>query len=146
MNFLRKRLRALQAEADKLLDVQPLSVMMKEKVLCQWQQARLDEPGPLLLAGPHKARLDCLYVSRDGESKTEVNKLDRNRTGATAGRVTTLALAQYFQRRKYAQRQQRLIRVWFFRQGYTHESQLGNAQMITGHNGGKGRCWLLLCT
>ena len=44
-------------------------------------------------------------MSRDGESNPELNKLDRNRLGATASRVTTLALAWYFSgEEKYAQK------------------------------------------
>ena len=73
---------ALQAEADKLLDVQPLSVMMKEKVPASgnkhdyMSQARYYWPDPTKPDG-------LPYVSRDGESNPELNKLDRNRLGAT---------------------------------------------------------------
>ena len=69
---------ALQAEADKLLDVQPLSVMMKEKVPASgnkhdyMSQARYYWPDPTKPDG-------LPYVSRDGESNPELNKLDRNR-------------------------------------------------------------------
>lgn len=91
MNLSTHRYPSLQAEADKLLDVQPLSVMMKEKVPASgnkhdyMSQARYYWPDPTKPDG-------LPYVSRDGESNPELNKLDRNRLGATASRVTTLAL------------------------------------------------------
>ena len=104
----------LVAEAEKLLDVQPLSVVMKEKTPGSgdkhdyMSQARYYWPDP--------SKPDGLpYISRDGESNPELNKLDRNRLGATAQRVTTLALAWYFSNdEKYAQKATELIRVWFF--------------------------------
>ena len=135
---------ALQAEADKLLDVQPLSVMMKEKVPASgnkhdyMSQARYYWPDPTKPDG-------LPYVSRDGESNPELNKLDRNRLGATAGRVTTLALAWYFSgEEKYAQKATELIRVWFFDKDTRMNPNLEYAQMIPGHNGGKGRCYGVL--
>ena len=135
---------ALQAEADKLLDVQPLSVMMKEKVPASgnkhdyMSQARYYWPDPTKPDG-------LPYVSRDGESNPELNKLDRNRLGATASRVTTLALAWYFSgEEKYAQKATELIRVWFFDKDTRMNPNLEYAQMIPGHNGGKGRCYGVL--
>ena len=135
---------ALQAEADKLLDVQPLSVMMKEKVPASgnkhdyMRQARYYWPDPTKPDG-------LPYVSRDGESNPELNKLDRNRLGATASRVTTLALAWYFSgEEKYAQKATELIRVWFFDKDTRMNPNLEYAQMIPGHNGGKGRCYGVL--
>ena len=141
---------ALQAEADKLLDVQPLSVMMKEKVPASgnkhdyMSQARYYWPDPTKPDG-------LPYVSRDGESNPELNKLDRNRLGATASRVTTLALAWYFSgEEKYAQKATELIRVWFFDKDTRMNPNLEYAQMIPGHNGHFGieqpRIALIHCT
>ncbi|WP_300703049.1 alginate lyase family protein [Bacteroides sp.] len=134
----------LKAEADKLLDVQPLSVMMKEKTPASgdkhdyMSQARYYWPDP--------SKPDGLpYISRDGESNPELNKLDRNRLGATANRVTTLALAWYFSgEEKYAQKATELIRTWFFNKDTRMNPNLEYAQMIPGHNGGKGRCYGVL--
>ena len=43
---------------------------------------------------PDPAKPDGLpYINRDGISNPELNKLDRNRLGTTANRITTLALA-----------------------------------------------------
>ena len=114
---------ALQAEADKLLDVQPLSVMMKEKVPASgnkhdyMSQARYYWPDPTKPDG-------LPYVSRDGESNPELNKLDRNRLGATASRVTTLALVLQ-RRREVCPKGNGAYPRMVLRQGYTHESQPG---------------------
>lgn len=78
--------------ADRLLDVRPLSVMLKEKTPGSgdkhdyMSQARYYWPDP--------SKPDGLpYISHDGKSNPELDKLDRNRLGETAQRVTTLALA-----------------------------------------------------
>lgn len=134
----------LKAEADKLLDAQPLSVMMKEKTPASgdkhdyMSQARYYWPDP--------SKPDGLpYITRDGESNPELNKLDRNRLGTTANRVTTLALAWYFSgEEKYAQKATELIRTWFFNKDTRMNPNLEYAQMIPGHNGGKGRCYGVL--
>lgn len=104
---------ALKKEADKLSDVQPLSVMMKEKTPASgdkhdyMSQARYFWPDP--------AKPDGLpYINRDGISNPELSKLDRNRLGTTVSRITTLALAWYFsEEEKYARKATELIRVWF---------------------------------
>ncbi len=134
----------LKAEADRLLDVQPLSVMMKEKTPASgdkhdyMSQARYYWPDPSKPGG-------LPYIARDGESNPELNKLDRNRLGATANRVTTLSLAWYFSgEEKYAQKATELIRTWFFNKDTRMNPNLEYAQMIPGHNNGKGRCYGVL--
>lgn len=111
---------ALQAEADKLLDVQPLSVMMKEKVPASgnkhdyMSQARYYWPDPTKPDG-------LPYVSRDGESNPELNKLDRNRQPRHhAG--TGLVLQR---RREVCPKGNGAYPRMVLRQGYTHESQPG---------------------
>lgn len=134
----------LKSEADKLLDARPLSVMMKEKTPASgdkhdyMSQARYFWPDPNTPDG-------LPYITRDGESNPELNKLDRNRLGDTANRITTLALAWYFSgEEKYAQKATELIRVWFFNKDTRMNPNLEYAQMIPGHNGGKGRCYGVL--
>ena len=136
----------LVTEAEKLLDVQPLSAVMKEKTPGSgdkhdyMSQARYYWPDP--------SKPDGLpYISRDGESNPELNKLDRNRLGATAQRVTTLALAWYFSNdEKYAQKATELIRVWFFNKDTHMNPNLEYAQMIPGHHNNKGRCYGVIDT
>lgn len=135
---------AVKAEADKLLDAQPLSVMMKEKTPASgdkhdyMSQARYTWPDP--------AKPDGLpYITRDGMTNPEINKLDRNRLEATASRVTTLALAWYFSgEEKYAQKATELLRVWFLNKDTRMNPNLEYAQMIPGHDNGKGRCYGLI--
>ena len=136
----------LITDAERTLDAQPLSVMMKEKTPGSgdkhdyMSQARYFWPDPTKPDG-------LPYISRDGESNPELNKLDRNRLGATAQRVTTLALAWYFSGdEKYAQKATELIRVWFFNKDTRMNPNLEYAQMIPGHNNNKGRCYGVIDT
>ena len=136
----------LKSAADKLLDAQPLSVMMKEKTPGSgdkhdyMSQARYYWPDPVKPDGRP-------YISRDGVSNPELNKLDRNRLGATASHVTTLSLAWYFSDdEKYARKATELIRVWFFNKDTRMNPNLEYAQMIPGHNNDKGRCYGVLDT
>ena len=80
----------LKSRADKLLNAVPYSVMDKEKTPASgdkhdyMSQARYYWPDPTKPDG-------LPYISRDGESNPELNKLDRNRLGSTASRITTLS-------------------------------------------------------
>ena len=134
----------LKAEADRLLPVEPLSVMMKDKLPASgdkhdyMSQARYFWPDPTKPGG-------LPYINRDGVSNPELERLDRNRLGETADRVTTLSLAWYFSGdEKYAQKATELIRVWFFDKDTRMNPNLEYAQMIPGINGGKGRCYGVL--
>lgn len=137
---------ALKAEATRLLDAEPLSVMMKEKTPASgdkhdyMSQARYYWPDP---AKPH----GLPYINRDGISNPELNKLDRNRLGATANRVTTLALAWYFSgEERYAQKATELLRVWFLNKETRMNPNLEYAQVTPGHNNDKGRSYGLIDT
>ena len=136
--------RSLLRQADRLLDAEPLSVMMKDKTPASGDkhdylsQARYYWPDPTKPDGRP-------YVNRDGESNPELNRLDRNRLGATASRVTTLSLAWYFSGNEaYARKATELIRVWFFDKKTRMNPNLEYAQMIPGRDGGKGRCYGVL--
>lgn len=135
---------ALKTEADRLLDAEPLSVMMKEKTPASgnkhdyMSQARYTWPDP--------SKPDGLpYITRDGETNPEINKLDRIRLGQTANRVTTLALAWYFSGEEaYARKAAELLRVWFFLKDTYMNPNLEYAQVILGENNNKGRCYGLI--
>ena len=136
--------RSLLRQADRLLDAEPLSVMMKDKTPASGDkhdylsQARYYWPDPTKPDG-------LPYVNRDGQSNSELNSLDRNRLGDTASRVTTLALAWYFSGNEaYAEKATELIRVWFFDKKTRMNPHLEYAQMIPGLNNGKGRCYGVL--
>lgn len=137
---------ALKAEADRLLDAQPLSVMMKEKTPASGDKH--DYMSQARYYWPDSSKPDGLpYISRDGESNPELKKLDRNRLGATASRITTLTLAWYFSgEEQYARKATELIRVWFLNKDTRMNPNLEYAQMIPGHNNDKGRCYGLIDT
>jgi hypothetical protein len=134
----------LKADADSLLDVEPFSVMMKEKTAASsdkhdyMSQARYFWPDPTKPDG-------LPYINKDGKSNPELEKLDRNRLGETADRVTTLALAWYFSgEEKYARKATELIRVWFLDKDTRMNPHLEYAQIIPGMNHDKGRCYGVL--
>ncbi len=136
----------LLKDADKELNKPALSVMMKDKTPASgnkhdyMSQARYYWPDP--------SKPDGLpYINRDGESNPELEKLDRVRLGSMANSVTNLALAWYFSgEEKYAQKATELIRVWFFNKETKMNPNLNYAQMIPGHNEGKGRCYGVIDT
>ena len=130
---------ALIESADKMLDVKPLSVMMKEKTAVSGDKHDYLSMGRYYWPDPSKP--DGLpYISRDGESNPEIEKLDRYPLGDTAERVYTLSLAYYFSGdEKYARKASELIDVWFLDPVTRMNPHLKYAQMIPGHNNGLGR-------
>lgn len=136
----------LKLEADKLLDVQPVSVMLKEKAPASGNKH--DYMSLARYFWPDPTKPDGLpYITRDGESNPELDKYDRNRLGETAGRVTTLALAWYFSGdERYAQKATELIRVWFFNKDTRMNPHLEYAQVAMGHNNNKGRSFVVIDT
>lgn len=133
-------------DAERELTREPLSVMMKEKTPASgnkhdyMSQARYYWPDPTKPDG-------LPYINRDGQSNPELEKLDRVRLGRMADGVTTLSLAWYFSgEEKYAQKATELIRVWFFNKETRMNPNLNYAQMIPGHNNGKGRCYGVIDT
>ena len=88
---IQRHLSELTKQADKALNAHHLSVMMKDKTPPSGDkhdylsQARYFWPDPTKPDGKP-------YISRDGVSNPELDKLDRNRLGEMANNVTTLAL------------------------------------------------------
>ena len=131
----------LLKEADQELGRAPRSVVMKEKTPPSgdkhdyMSQARYYWPDPTKPKGKP-------YISRDGESNPELEKLDRNRLGSMANSVTTLSLAYYFSGdEKYARKATELIRVWFFNKATRMNPNLNYAQVIPGVDNDRGRCY-----
>lgn len=142
--FYASSYQALKAEADKTLSAEPLSVMMKEKTPASgdkhdyMSQARYTWPDPTKPDG-------LPYITRDGQSNPEINKLDRNRLGTTANRITTLALAWYFSGdERYAKKATELVRTWFLNKDTRMNPNLEYAQIIPGKDNNKGRCYGLI--
>lgn len=139
-------LAALKAKADHALEAEPLSVIIKTKI-----PASGDKHDYMSLARyfwPDPEKPDGLpYINRDGYSNPELKELDRERLGETAERVTVLSLAYFFTRdEKYARKAVSLLRTWFLDEDTKMNPNLEYAQMIPGHNGGKGRCYGILDT
>lgn len=137
---------SLMKQADREMNQEPLSVMMKEKTPVSgdkhdyMSQARYTWPDP--------SKPDGLpYITRDGVSNPELEKLDRVRLGKMANAVSTLSLAWYFSGdEKYARKATELIRVWFFNKDTRMNPNLNYAQMVPGRNGNKGRCYGVIDT
>lgn len=144
--FYANTYRTLVEKADRLLEVEPLSVMMKAKA-----PASGDKHDYMSLARyfwPDPSKPDGLpYITRDGESNPELNQYDRNRLGSTAGRVKTLSLAWYFSGdEKYARKATELIRTWFLDKSTRMNPNLEYAQVAMGHDHNKGRSYGVLDT
>ena len=138
--------RHLLKEADKALTAPYLSVMLKEKMPPSGDkhdylsQARYYWPDPTKPDGKP-------YITRDGESNPELDKLDRNRLGEMADNVTTLALAWYFSgKEQYAQKATKQLRVWFLDKKTCMNPHLKYAQVAPGHNNDLGRCYGVIDT
>ena len=142
----RPALEFLTRQADSLLEATPLSVMLKKAVPASgdkhdyMSQARYFWPDP--------SKPDRLpYINRDGHSNPEIYLLDRYKLSETAYRVTTLSLAYFFTgKEKYAEKAVEFLKVWFLNDETRMNPSLEYAQMIPGHNGGKGRQYGILDT
>lgn len=131
-------------DANQVLIQAPLSVMMKEKTPASGNKHDYMSQARYFWPDPDKPN-GLPYINRDGVSNPELNKLDRNRLGETADRITTLSLAWYFSGdEKYAQKATDLIRIWFLNKDTYMNPNLEYAQMIPGHNKDKGRCYGVL--
>ena len=144
--YYSKTYRALIQEADSLLEVESLSVMMKGKTAGSGDkhdylsQARYFWPDPAKPDGKP-------YINRDGITNPEIATLDRNRLGETADRIKKLALAWYFSGdERYAAKAVKLIRVWFLDKSTAMNPNLEYAQVAPGHDNDKGRSYGLIDT
>ena len=133
--------RQLIEEAEHQLNRQPLSVMQKEKTAASGDKhdylslSRYFWPDPTKPDGQP-------YVSRDGVSNPELEKLDRPKLAQMAGRVTTLSLAWYFSGEEmYARKAVEQLRVWFLNKETRMNPNLDYAQIVPGLYGGRGRCY-----
>lgn len=133
--------RQVVMEAERMMDSPCLSVMMKEKTAGSG-----DKHDYLSLSRyfwPDPSKPDGLpYVSIDGVSNPELEKLDRPKLAQMANQVTTLSLAWYFSGdEKYAQKAAEQLRVWFLNKDTRMNPNLNYAQVVPGRYGGKGRCY-----
>ena len=131
----------LTDEADRLMMVQPVSVMMKAKAPVSGSKHDYMSLSRYYWPDPNEP--DGLpYIARDGESNPELENYDRPRLAEMAGRVTTLSLAWYYSNdERYAQKAVEQLRVWFMDKATRMNPNLDYAQIIPGKFDGKGRCY-----
>ncbi|MBL9201762.1 MAG: alginate lyase family protein [Opitutaceae bacterium] len=130
---------ALRAEADRLLNLKPASVLDSPGV------AASGDPHDYYSAGPYwwpdPAKPDGLpYLQRDGivnpESRTSGDMLAFRRTCES---VRTLGLAHYFTGdARYAQKAALVTRVWFLDRATRMNPNFQHAQGIPGRSPGRG--------
>ena len=124
--------RHLIEDAERHLDQQPLSVMMKEKTAVSG-----DKHDYLSLSRyfwPDPTKPDGLpYINRDGVANPEREKLDRPKVALMVSNITTLSLAWYFSgEEKYAQKAAEQLRVWFLNKDTRMNPNLNYAQIVPG--------------
>ncbi|MCM1150980.1 MAG: alginate lyase family protein [Alistipes sp.] len=131
--------RALLAEADRLLESEPCSVMQKQRTAASGDKH--DYLSQARYTWPDLSKPDGLpYISRDGETNPEINTLDRIPLGRMADRVTTLALAWYFSGdERYALKAVEALRVWFLDPKSRMNPNLNYAQIVRGRYDDRGR-------
>ncbi len=130
---------SLIADADSLLMLQPLSVMMKKR-----QSPSGDNHDYVSLARyfhPDPASPDGLpYVNRDGLTNPEISLWDRENFGLMSDRVMDLSLAWFFSHDgRYAAKAAEQLRCWFLDPDTKMNPNFEYAQMVPGVNGWKGR-------
>lgn len=131
----------LLSDADKALAQQPVSVMMKDKVAVSGDKHDYLSLSRYFWPDPSKPN-GLPYISRDGESNPELERLDRNRLSTMASGVTTLSLAYYFSNdERYAAKAVQLLRTWFLNPETRMNPNLSYAQIVPGRYNGQGRCY-----
>lgn len=134
-----KALSTLLKDADKVLKQEISPVTEKKIVAVSGDKHDYVSIGPYWWPDPSKP--DGLpYIRRDGERNPEVNDLDRNKVDKLVKSVITLGYAYYFSgEEQYAEKAVQNLRIWFLNKETRMNPNLNYAQMIPGHDGGKGR-------
>ena len=133
--------RQLLSDADRRLQMEPPSVMMKDKT-----PASGDKHDYMSLSRyfwPDPSKPDGLpYISRDGISNPELERYDRNRLSEMATGVTTLSLAWYLSgNEQYARKAVEMLKVWFLNKDTRMNPNLNFAQVAPGKYNDRGRCY-----
>lgn len=129
----------LKQQADKLLDMKPVSVMDKSFTPASGNKHDYMSQAPYFWYDSSKS--DGLpYLRRDGRRNPEINKItDHAFLGDIDNATRTLSLAWYLTgEEKYAEKAVALLRCWFLNDSTKMNSNLDYAQAIPGVNNGRG--------
>ncbi len=132
-------LEALLRQADRALTLDIMPVTDKTILAASGDPHDYVSMGPYWWPDPEKP--DGLpYIRRDGERNPESERLDRTKMNTLVGTVRPLTLAWYLTGdERYAARAVHNLRVWFLDEETRMNPHFEYAQMIPGHNGGRGR-------
>jgi hypothetical protein len=126
-------------QADKLLSMQPVSVMDKEFTPVSGNKHDYMSQAPYFWYDSSKPK-GLPYLRRDGERNPEINKItDRKFIGELENATRILSLAWYFTGdEKYAAKSSALLKHWFLDPNYKMNPHLDFGQGIPGINNGRG--------
>jgi hypothetical protein len=129
----------LLKEADRLLDMKPVSVLDKTITPPSGSKHDYMSQAPYFWYDSSKPN-GLPYLRRDGERNPEINKItDRQYIGRLENSTRTLGLGWYFTRdEKYARKVAQLLRHWFLDEETKMNPNLDFGQGIPGINTGRG--------
>jgi len=129
----------IQQRADKFLDMQPVSVMFKQRTPTSGNKHDYMSQAPYFWYDSSKPN-GLPYKSLDGQRNPEIYKItDRTYIGQLESASQTLALAWYFTGdEKYAAKAAVLLRRWFLEDSSRMNPNLEYGQAIPGVNDGRG--------
>ena len=130
---------ALKKDADKLLDMKPVSVMDKTISPPSGNKHDYMSQAPYFWYDSTKPN-GLPYIRRDGQRNPEIYKItDRTYLGNLDNASRTLGLAWYLtDDQKYADKASTLLRVWFLKEDTKMNPHLEFGQGIPGINTGRG--------
>lgn len=126
-------------QADKLLSMQPVSVMDKSLTPMSGNKHDYMSQAPYFWYDSTKPN-GLPYYRKDGMRNPEINKItDRKNIGELDNATRILSLAWYFTGdEKYGSKSASLLRHWFLDPNYKMNPHLEYAQAIPGINTGRG--------